>query len=352
MKSQAFAEGLKWAARFPAPFGLGLPPDLVTAITPEDIARLEDDRDCVINHAFDPHDALSALGRVAPRRITFVLLRNELRFVGERFLRMRGLVPGHPAHTSFLTPIIEQVERLTPAKAVSRGTTAATLASDSEFRVLMRMFEGELCAADYGTVLMDGETQDGDLRTEVSASLFRLEGDNVVLLETSARVTYVRCDDTIACGRADAVEPGDRLIVISPEAREFIASRVLSARREEERDGPADRAIRRWQGELAAGIERLGIGNSELLRRIRERGSQRSTSGVIRQWAAGEVLGPLDPHDIRRIAEVIESEWLLKNWQSVGSALFAVRTLSRHPGHPASIHSRLCSRPSPSPTER
>jgi hypothetical protein len=47
---------------------------------------------------------------------------------------------------------------------------------------------------------------------------------------------------------------------------------------------------------------------------------------VIRQWAAGEVLGPLDPQDIRRVGEVIGSEWLQANWRSVGAALFAVRS--------------------------
>jgi len=325
VKGLALAEGLKWAAQFPLPFGLGQSANTVTAVTLEDLGRLEHDRDCVVHHAFDSHDVLSALARVEPRRITFVLLHNELRFIGERFLRLRRLVPNHPAHTTILSPIYQQVERVTPTRTVTRQTRTSTLTSDPDFRLLMRMFEGELPAGDYGIVLTEGEESDGDLRTEVPASLVRLEGDSVVLLETSARVTYIRCDDTIVCGRADAVEPGDRLIVISPEARDFIASRVLSARREEERDKPADRIIRRWQEELSRSIDRLGIGHAEVLRRIRERGSRRTTSGVVRQWAAGEVLGPLDPQDIRRIAEVIDSEWLLKNWQAVGSALFAVR---------------------------
>jgi hypothetical protein len=100
---------------------------------------------------------------------------------------------------------------------------------------------------------------------------------------------------------------------------------VLSARRDEERDTPADRTIRRWQQELTTGIDSLGLSHTEVLRRIRELGSRRATSGVIRQWAAGEVLGPLDPQDIRRVGEVVGSEWLKENWRSVGAALFAVR---------------------------
>ena len=99
------------------------------------------------------------------------------------------------AHNTILSPIYNQVERLSPATAVTRRTRTATLATDSEFRMLMRMFEGELSAADFGTVLTDGSDEaNGELRTEVLASLVRLEGDSAVLLEGAGRVTCI-------CGR-------------------------------------------------------------------------------------------------------------------------------------------------------
>ena len=324
VKGETFAEGLKWVAHLP--HGLGLSPEQCTAVTPDDLDRLGAECDCIVHHAFDPHDVLSALARMEPRRITFVLLRNELRFVGERFLRLRGLIPNHFAHNTILSPIYHQVERLSPATAVTRKARTSTLATDAEFRILMRMFEGDLSALDYGTVLTDGSDEgNGELRTEVLASLVRLEGDSAVFLEGEGRVTCICGDDTIGCKRGDSLEPGDRLIVVAPEAREFIASRVLSARRDQERNTPADCTIRRWQQELATGIDRLELSHADVLRRIRELGSRRATSGVIRQWAAGEVLGPLDPQDIQRVGEVVGSEWLRANWQSVGAALFAVR---------------------------
>lgn len=327
VKGQAFAEGLKWAARFPSPYGLGFAAEQCTAVTPNDVSRLGEEYDCIVHHAFDPHDVLAALSRMEPRRITFVLLRNELRFVGDRFLRLRGLIPNHVAHDTILSPIYSQVERLVPATEVVRRTRTSGLTMDTEFRSLMRLFGGELSALEYGTVLGDGdEESDGELRTEVLATLIRLEGDNAVLLDSAGRVTYIRPDDTIASKRGDCLEQGDRLIIVAPEAREFIAYRVLSARRNEERDTPASRTIRRWQQELATGIDRLGLSQAELLRQIRDIGSRRTTAGVIRQWATGEVLGPLDPHDIRRVGDVIGSEWLKGNWASVGAALFAMRS--------------------------
>jgi hypothetical protein len=279
VKGQAFAEGVKWTARFPQPYGLGLLPEQCTAVTPDDLDRLGTEHDCIVHHAFDPHDVLSALARTEPRRITFVLLRNELRFIGERFLRLRGLTPSHVAHNTILSPIYDQVERLNPSTAVKKRSRTSTLATDADFRVLMRMFEGELSAVDYGTVLSDGsEEDDEELRTEVLASLIRLEGDSVVFLDGARQVTCICGDDTIGSKRGDALEPGDRLVVVAPEAREFIASRVLSARRDEEHDTPANRTIRQWQQALATGIDNLGLTYAEVLRRIRELGSRRSTS--------------------------------------------------------------------------
>lgn len=326
VKGQAFAEGLKWAARFPEPYGLGLSAEQCTTVTPDDMEQLGADYDCIVHHAFDPHDVLAALARLEPRRITFVLLRNELRFVGERFLRLRRLIPNHPVHNSILSSIYNQMERLDTPTAITRKPRNSTLTTDAEFQFLMRMFEEEPLGTDYGMVLGDaGDETNGAVRTEVLASLVRLEGENVVFLEGESRVACICGDDSIASKRGDSLEPGDRLIVIAPEAREFIASRVLSARRDEERDSPADRTIQRWQRELAERVETLGLSHTEVLRQIRELGSRRTTSSVIRQWITGQVLGPLDPQDIRRIAEVVNSDWLLTNWRSVGTALFAVR---------------------------
>lgn len=326
VKGQAFAEGLRWAVRFPPPFGLGLSPDQITAITPDDIGRLEKERDCIVHHAFDPHDVFSALARAEARKVTFVLLRNELRFLGERFLRVRKMLPNHPAHNTILSPIYRQVEHVTPPKSVTRKARTSTLATDGEFQVLMRLFEESMPAIDYGTVLLEEDDGDeADVRTEVPACLVRLEGDNVVLLEVSSRVTCIRGDDSITSARADSLEPGDRLIIMSPETREYIASRILSAKREEEKESPARRIIRQWQEELARKMEELGISQTEVLRRIRSLGSERATPGVIRQWANGEVLGPRDPHDIRRVGEAIESVWLRDNCQRVWQALFVIR---------------------------
>lgn len=327
VNAPSLATGLRWAARLPEPLGLGLPPDDVTVRTPEETRALRPDEDCVIHQVFDPHNIFSVLARAGLRQITFILLRNELRFVGERFLRSRRLFPDHPANRILLHPIFEQVGRLEPASRVARRDQTSTLFSDYEFEMVMRIFNQGPRDLDHGTVLVDQPDPGAEeVAVEVPAYLVRLEGESAVLLEVGSRVSYLRDEETIVTGQVVTLEPGDGLIIVSAGARESIAHRILSARRGEEMDHTAGIAIRKWQEELGGGIRRLDVPYIQVLRRIRELGSQRITPAVIGHWARGNVLGPLDAHDIRRIGQVVGSSWIVENWQHIGWALVVVRS--------------------------
>jgi len=162
--------------------------------------------------------------------------------------------------------------------------------------------------------------------TETPAYLVRLEDESAVFLDAASRLSYVQTDDTIAIGPVDALEPGHRLIIVNPAARESIAYRIFAAKKGEETDQANSQMIKLWQLHLENGILRLGLTHGDVLHKIQELGSQRISSIVIGQWARGDVLGPLDIRDIYRIGQVIESDWLIQNWQRVGLALLMVRS--------------------------
>ena len=328
--SQSVASGLRWVIRFPEPLGLGLSLDKVTAITIEEIKGLGPDQDCIIHEVFDPHKIFSELARVGPRQITFILLRNELRFVGEQFLRSRELFPDHLASKTILRSVYQQVEHLEPTNMVSRRERTSTLFSDADFEMVSRMFNQGPRMVEYGTVLFD----DSDVRSEsekeaaseAQAYLVRLEGESAVFLGVSSRITYIDVDDTITTGLVDALEAGHRLIIVNPAARESIAHRILAAKRGEETSQVDTQTLELWRLELENGKLRCGLTYSEILCKIQELGSQRISPLVISQWAKGEVLGPLDILDIYRVGQAIGSDWLVQNWQRVGLALFMTRS--------------------------
>ena len=333
LPNQVVADAVRWLAPLPRPFGLGLDAERSRVVTISDVPRLAADEDCIVPQAFDPHQVFSALARIEPREITLILLQNELRFVGERFLRTRSLLPDHPVQRKILRPICDQVERLKPASPVTRKDRVSGLFSDADFDVFTRMFTAAR-SADYETVLAD-DTDDGtqDLAAEVEAFLVRLENERAVFLAAQSRVTYVDASDSICRGNLGCLEPGHRLIVVRPEARDFIANRIIDSKREEESGSPAQRYVASWQEELKTGMDRLGLGQAEVLRRIQALGSKRCTTAVIGQWASGVVFGPLDPEDVRRIGEAVQSRWLCENWQRVGAALLMLRSGHRTLGH-------------------
>ncbi|MFB3921428.1 MAG: DrmE family protein [Terriglobia bacterium] len=322
--SSTVGAALEWALQLPEPRGLGTC-EGVSIITPAEICNLSDESCCIIHQVFEPYVIFAPLARVAPKRITFVLLPNELRFVGEHFLRSRLLFPEHVANRTILAPVFHRLEQLPSPKAFTPGRKTA-LFPEAEFELLRRMFTQSSSVLDRGTVLLD-EPDKGDLvLTEVATNLVRLEGDCAVLLEPSSRISYVDGDGAIRTGHCAELVTGDRLIIINPDARESIAHRILRSRRDEEWDKEALEAIATWRAELESGVKRLRLTHSEVLARIQARGSERITPPVIGQWIRGDVLGPLDPADIRRLGEVLGSEWLSSNWQRVSLALIVVRS--------------------------
>lgn len=325
LPNEIVADAVSWLASLPQPFGLGLNAERFRVVTISDVPQLVADEDCIVPQAFDPNQVFSALAKIEPREITLILLQNELRFVGERFLRTRNLLPDHPIQRKILRPICEQVERLQPTNPVTRKDRTSGLFSDADFEVVTRMFTAAK-SADYETVLADDADDTQELAAEVEAFPVRLESGRAVFLAAEGRVTYVDASDSICRGNLACLEPGHRLIVVRPEAREFIANRIIASKREEESDSPAQQYIASWQEELRTGLDRLGLSQAEVLRRIQDLGSKRCTTAVIRQWANAEVLGPLDAEDVRRIGEAVESRWLCENWQRVGAALLMLRS--------------------------
>jgi hypothetical protein len=325
-QSAACAEAMKWLVRLPAPIGLGLDHSRVNVLETNNLRFLQPDQDCILSHAFDPYDLLPTLARIGPRAITVILLKNELRFLGERFLRTKTLFPGHPSQNNLLRPIYERVEKLPSLTAPAKPQKRSSLFTDADFDVVARMFSEGLSSHGYERVLEDeNDVSDYLPDANVDAYLLKLEGGRAVYLAPGARLSFIDTTDSLVHGDLTRLEQGDRLILMKPEARETIADRVISAKREEEAKGPAQDAITTWRTELQQGIERESLTYAEILQRIRASGSQVTTSSAIAQWVDGRVLGPQDPNDIKRLGEALGSQWLIENWRKVGAALFMIR---------------------------
>ena len=92
VKGQAFAEGLKWTPDSPSLTVLDSLPSNARQSRRMTWTDSAYEHDCIVHHAFDPHDVLTALSRMEPRRSP-LLLRKELDSSGSDFCGCEGLSP-------------------------------------------------------------------------------------------------------------------------------------------------------------------------------------------------------------------------------------------------------------------
>lgn len=91
--------------------------------------------------------------------------------------------------------------------------------------------------------------------------------------------------------------------------------------------------IREWQRELAAKYrlwsDATGRSLDDLLGELQARGSRITSALAVRFWVAGQTLAPLDPADVRRVAEVLSMEFTLRRHREIAAAAARLRGLHR-----------------------
>jgi hypothetical protein len=91
--------------------------------------------------------------------------------------------------------------------------------------------------------------------------------------------------------------------------------------------------IREWHHELATKYrvwsDATGRSVDDLVGELQARGSRITSALAVRFWIAGQTLAPLDPADIRRVAEVLSMEFTLRRHREIAAAAARLRGLHR-----------------------
>jgi hypothetical protein len=91
--------------------------------------------------------------------------------------------------------------------------------------------------------------------------------------------------------------------------------------------------IRRWQQDFRTAYQlwqQHGVRNlEELLRQMQKRGSSLTSPLTLRQWLWGNILCPDDPEDLRRLAEVLNMDFIRSYYQKIYQAAKRLRGLHR-----------------------
>ena len=127
--------------------------------------------------------------------------------------------------------------------------------------------------------------------------------------------------------RADGLRPEDIVIFVDGDQRRRLYDAILERIEHHPAMGSTYILVRYWQQAVREGFFRSGTTYDEFLQELRQHGSKMQTTPGIRCWVTGEVLGPGDGQDIRRVGEIFNDEALMQEWKHIDRALRKIRGL-------------------------
>lgn len=130
-----------------------------------------------------------------------------------------------------------------------------------------------------------------------------------------------------------ALKPNDRVIAIPEQRRQSLYDLILSRVHGHPTIELHLALIRRWQQDLELAYRRWrlhGVRNlDELLWQMQRRGSTLTHPMTLRGWLSGNILCPEDSDDLRRLAEVLEMNFVQAHHQRIYQAAKRLRGLHR-----------------------
>lgn len=150
-------------------------------------------------------------------------------------------------------------------------------------------------------------------------------------MPVSQRVTvYDRDADDIERKTAGQVSPDDHL-VITDEAASDLYEEVIDIKHNQTEVQDQEQFVDRWRELLNDILARDEMASERLLNQMQDEGSSLSTTTPIKQWAAGEVLGPRDIDDVRIVLKIADPRYE-DQYDRVYEAMEYIRTLHRQTG--------------------
>ena len=141
-----------------------------------------------------------------------------------------------------------------------------------------------------------------------------------------------------------SLRTGDRVVLVDRGVRTDLFHLVTSRLEDLPEFMPVVMFVRDWQARAAKARDHpTPLSNEEspggdysyqaILDRMRRLGSSITTPAAVSHWTNGRVYGPRDPHDIRRLGQVIGDDVLEHRWEAIGRALETMRGHRRRIGH-------------------
>ena len=154
--------------------------------------------------------------------------------------------------------------------------------------------------------------------------------------QTVLRVTRVGLTAKVLETLARDLRIGDEVVAIHGQQRQDLYELLVARLHRNPAIELHLALLERWQQDLEAGYARWAGGGGtleDLLWEMVERGSAITSTSGVRLWVTGDTLAPQDPEDVRRLAEILELEFVDSNYRRIGVAASRLRGLHRGLAH-------------------
>lgn len=151
------------------------------------------------------------------------------------------------------------------------------------------------------------------------------EDSTWVLLDASSTVT--RYDALTQRAKAgfdvSRISPGEEIVLLDDDARKDVLTKVIEVAGQVPHLAVAATWTNYWRKALLRG-KQLCSTYTAFAERLEDAGCERSVVSV-RFWVVGDVIGPRDEQDIRRVGVVIDDAVLRDRWRDVANGIAAFR---------------------------
>lgn len=151
-------------------------------------------------------------------------------------------------------------------------------------------------------------------------------------LSSQARVSVLKENGDIARKQAKDLSVGDTLLLLDAVADDIYDLFVESAH-QKEKLRKAESIVERWRSILEDGLDGEWT-SKELLEAIQQCGSDIQHELTISNWRSGDVIGPRDPEDVRRVLAVLDPE-MEPTYEPTAEAMQKIRSEHQKIGHQA-----------------
>ncbi len=127
----------------------------------------------------------------------------------------------------------------------------------------------------------------------------------------------------------DKLKRGDKVLIIKGNARNNLYDLIIEEIENQPMLDLDIKYIEYWQDCINEAFKIKDMTYEEVQKKLKDLGSDISSSGTVGNWIRGDIMGPSDPKDIERLGLILGRNELIRAWARIDTALKRIRSIHK-----------------------